>query len=209
MGKLSDSSSADLRSAKRALRKRALALRDASTPEQRAEWSAHICGHSIDLTEYKAARFIHCFLTIQTEVDTRALIEHALAHGKRVAIPLFVKGSTETPSCEITSLAPEDFEPGTFGLSVPRMLRPVAPDEIDIIFVSLTAFAPRAQHVDARVEGHGGRCWDRLGYGVGYYDRLLSRMRACRAALAFELQRMVSLPTGPADQTLDHVITEA
>jgi 5-formyltetrahydrofolate cyclo-ligase len=27
--------------------------------------------------------------------------------------------------------------------------------------------------------------------------------------LAFELQRMVSLPTGPADQTLDHVITEA
>lgn len=192
-------------STKAELRRRLRAWRDAIPPDQRAAWSADICRCAAALPAFQSARVAHCFLSIQSEVDTRALVERALADGRRVAIPVFVKGSDETPCAEIDSLSGAGFEPGRFGLSVPKAIRPVAPDEIDLVFVPLLAFAAR------RAGREAGRAWDRLGYGVGYYDRFLARLRPStpRIGLAFAGQQVEALPAGPRDAPLDAVITES
>ncbi len=191
---------------KKALRARMRALRDAIPAAQRAEWSRRICEQAIALPAYCAARVAHCFLPIQSEVDTRPILEHALAHGKRLAAPVFVKGSDETPCAEIVSLDDEAFETGRFNLRTPKVMKRVALAEIDLVFVPLLAFAV-AQGASPAPQA-GTIC--RLGYGVGYYDRLLSRLRANtpKIGLAFALQRVTEMPTEAHDILLDAVITE-
>jgi 5-formyltetrahydrofolate cyclo-ligase len=50
----------------------------------------------------------------------------------------------------------------------------------------------------------------RLGYGGGFYDRLLASFdrRVARIAAAFDLQMVDQLPEGPRDQRVDRVVTE-
>ncbi len=193
---------------KKTLRARMRALRDATPGAQRAEWSRRICAHAISLPAYQSARVAHCFLSIQSEVDTRPLIEHALAHGKRVVIPLFVKGSDETPCAEILSLDEDEFEIGRFNLRAPKTIRPVALSEIDVVFAPLLAFALLGGALPGGALPGGAVC--RLGYGAGYYDRLLSRLRpgAPKIGLAFGLQRTPALPLEAHDALLDAVVTE-
>jgi 5-formyltetrahydrofolate cyclo-ligase len=58
-------------------------------------------------------------------------------------------------------------------------------------------------------DGQGGR----LGYGGGFYDRTLERLRAKRPTLAigfaFDAQEADSLPLEPTDQPLDMIVTES
>jgi 5-formyltetrahydrofolate cyclo-ligase len=50
----------------------------------------------------------------------------------------------------------------------------------------------------------------RLGYGGGFYDRLLASLERGipRIAAAFELQMVDELPEGPRDERVDSVVTE-
>jgi 5-formyltetrahydrofolate cyclo-ligase len=52
----------------------------------------------------------------------------------------------------------------------------------------------------------------RLGYGGGFYDRTLTRLRRRRAITAigvcFDAQRVERVPTGPNDARLDFLLTE-
>lgn len=51
----------------------------------------------------------------------------------------------------------------------------------------------------------------RLGYGGGFYDKLFGqeKVSAYRLAIAFETQRVASLPTDAFDQPVKALITEA
>jgi 5-formyltetrahydrofolate cyclo-ligase len=51
---------------------------------------------------------------------------------------------------------------------------------------------------------------ERLGYGGGFYDRLLSGLNAKtpRVAAAFVLQVVDTIPTGPNDQRVHLIVTE-
>ena len=59
--------------------------------------------------------------------------------------------------------------------------------------------------------------WDRrgyrLGYGGGYYDRTLARLRLLRPTMAigfaFAAQEVAAVPTEATDQPLDMMVTEA
>jgi 5-formyltetrahydrofolate cyclo-ligase len=69
--------------------------------------------------------------------------------------------------------------------------------EPEIVIVPLVAFDRR-----------GGR----LGYGGGFYDRTLERLRARRATMAigfaFAVQEAEALPLEETDQPLDLIVTE-
>jgi 5-formyltetrahydrofolate cyclo-ligase len=72
---------------------------------------------------------------------------------------------------------------------------PVALAAIDWVLVPGVAFDPN---------GH------RVGYGGGYYDRLLPLLQqdAHRISGAFELQLVDRVPTAPHDLTVDAIVTE-
>jgi 5-formyltetrahydrofolate cyclo-ligase len=67
----------------------------------------------------------------------------------------------------------------------------------DILIVPLLAFDRRGY---------------RLGYGGGYYDRTIARLRAMKpvtaVGLAFAAQQIDQVPTTPRDERLDLVLTE-
>ncbi len=140
------------------IRKRIRALRDAAPAAQRAEWSRRICARALQLPAYRAARTIHIFLSFQSEIDTQAIIEDALRAGKRVAVPVFLKDSDETPATEITSLDDSEFTFGKWNLRTPKTLRPVPLDEIDLVLAPMVAFSP-SQPSPAR---GGGQGWGRM-----------------------------------------------
>lgn len=189
---------------KKLLRRSIGALRDALPQDRRRAWSAIICDRVIALPHYRSARVVHSYLPIGSEVDVRGVIAHALGDGKRVAAPLFVKGSYATEAFAVMSLQSAAFEQGDWGLSVPRDMRLVPLEEIDLLIVPLLAFYPDpAPPADGRIQ--------RLGYGIGFYDTLLDRVRpdAARIGVAFSAQRAGPWPLDPHDRTLDLVITEA
>ncbi len=192
----------DTRRLKSELRKAILALRNMLNPEHRAAWSARICRAACSLPAYQAARTVHVFLSIGSEVDTSALIQQALADGKRVVVPIFDKHSAETPCAQITTLDARAFIRDAQGLRRPRVLRLVPVEEVDVVFVPLVAYAP--------VHADGQTRYTRLGYGAGYYDAFLHRVRddTAKIGLAFSAQRLAYIPVSPWDMLLDAVITE-
>jgi len=89
-----------------------------------------------------------------------------------------------------------DIEPGYHGISEPRdHCSSVAVESIEWVLVPGVAF-----------DASGGR----LGYGGGYYDRLLPLLcgKAPRVAGAFEAQLVDAVPAAPHDVGVDCIVTE-
>src|SRR5829696_7992434 len=105
---------------KSALRAAAMLRRDALDDRERR--SAQISALVVASPSYTAARAIHCYLPMRSEVDTRLLIAHALAHGKRVAVPIVVPKAAELAHAWLESLAADALSPGVFGTFNPRDL---------------------------------------------------------------------------------------
>nr|WP_246423289.1 5-formyltetrahydrofolate cyclo-ligase [Sulfitobacter undariae] len=131
------------------------------------------------------------FMPIRTEIDPRAAMAEASAHG-RVGVPVIqataqpLKFAVWTPDSPMVS--------GPFGAEVPAALDYFEPE---ILIVPLLSFDRR-----------GGR----LGYGGGFYDRTLEMLRAKRATLAigfaFAGQEVAAAPLEETDQPLDLIVTE-
>ena len=199
---------------KTAIRERMVALRDAVPANQREAWSRMICDKATRHPAYSAAKVIHCFMSMRSEIDTGYLIQHAITNGKRVAIPRFVRNHEETPSLEISSVNDDDFTISNFGLRIPKIKRPIAIEEIDLVFSPLLAFTHKISAlslIEAQTNSSIiSKKYYRIGYGAGYYDRFLSRIRptVARVGLAFALQEVDNFEVEAHDAPLDLVITE-
>ena len=174
-----------------ALRAAAMLRRDALVDRERR--SAAICTLVVASPGYAAARAIHCYLPMRSEVDTRPLIADALARRTRVAVPIVVPKAAELAHGWIESLAAEALTPGAFGTFNPRDLRPAMPGDWELAIVPLLAFDRRGY---------------RLGYGKGYYDRLLADAPFTTIGVGFAAQEVDALPAEPHDIALDWIITE-
>jgi 5-formyltetrahydrofolate cyclo-ligase len=89
-----------------------------------------------------------------------------------------------------------DLVPGVWGIREPAQhCPPVDPATVDFLLVPGVAFTPSGA---------------RLGYGGGFYDRLLALLdrRTVRIAGAFQLQMVEQLPEGPQDQRVSKIVTE-
>lgn len=176
---------------KASLRAAAMLRRDALNERERR--SAMICARIMASPIYAAARAIHCYLPMRSEVDTRPLIADALADGKRVAVPIVVPKAAGLAHAWIESLAADTLNPGAFGTFNPRDLRPAAPGDWELVIVPLLAFDRRGY---------------RLGYGKGYYDRLLAASSVTSIGVSFAAQEIDLLPVEAHDIALDWIVTE-
>jgi 5-formyltetrahydrofolate cyclo-ligase len=187
---------AALRDAKRAIRERVLATRDALPARQREAASEKIVERLIALPSFLAARTIFVTIPFRNEWDSRLLAERALTLGKTLASPRVNLQSRMLSLHRVCDLS-IDLAPGYRGIPEPTTLCPaVAIDEIEWLLVPGVAF-----------DVHGRR----LGYGGGYYDRLLPLLprAAPRIAGAFEAQLVDEVPAAPHDLSVDLIVTEA
>jgi 5-formyltetrahydrofolate cyclo-ligase len=176
---------------KRQLRYAARARRDALG--DRAARSAHIQRFVSELAAYRQATALHCYLAMRSEVETRPLLAAALAEGKAVATPL-VDAQGRLRHSWLESLHPEAFTHDALGIAQPLQLRHAQPGDWQLTLVPLLAF---------------DRAGYRLGYGKGYYDRLLTETSGLAVGLAFACQEVSAVPREAHDRPLDLVVTEA
>jgi len=181
--------------AKRALREATFAARDALTSAWRAQASHAIAARITAMDTFVRARVVFLTLPYRSEWDATLLAQRALAAGKIVAAPRVDPAARTLQPYRIEDLA-RDVAPGYLGIPEPRAdCPPVALERIDWVLVPGIAF-----------DANGNR----LGYGGGYYDRLLPRLApdVPRIAGAFEAQIVEAVPTAPHDIGVDWIATE-
>lgn len=175
---------------KNKIRKQVLDARFALPPEERRSRSAEIEERLFGRPEFRGASVIMFFASFQSEVETHHMIRRALAEGKRVVLPR-VKGK-ELELLEIENYD-RDVVPGAWGIPEPERGRPVELTEIGLIVMPGAAFDVRG---------------NRIGYGGGFYDKLLQRYAGRTVALAFELQMVPDVPAAAHDIPVHAIITE-
>ena len=187
---------ATLHETKRALRARILAARDAWPLTARHQADHLISTHVASLASFQQARTLLITFNFGSEVSTLEIGATAIATGKRLVAPHVNAASKMLELFQIRDLA-HDVEAGVWGIPEPRLDRclPVTPAEIDWVLVPGIAF-----------DRYGGR----LGYGGGYYDRLLPLLPTGtpRVAAAYALQVAKRVPQGRHDLRVDTLITE-
>ncbi len=181
---------------KATIRKEILEKRKSQDPEIRAAQSRNIIRSLLNHKEFQKADKILIYLSKDGEVDTDDLLGRAFELGKRVCVPVVDRESDELCISELPG-PDTSFRLGAFGVREPAEedLNFMSPDQIDLVIAPGLAFDRR-----------GGR----IGYGKGYYDRLLSRLgsQVPRIALAFDFQVLDAVPQDESDVQIDAIITE-
>ncbi|MFO1206734.1 MAG: 5-formyltetrahydrofolate cyclo-ligase [Burkholderiales bacterium] len=117
----------------------------------------------------------------------------ALADGKWLVLPRVNCGERRFDLFAVSDLEAE-LAPGVWGILEVERCATVAATAVDFVLVPGLGF-----------DGDGGR----LGYGGGFYDRLLVAMTtATRVAAAFSAQVVDAVPMTAHDQRVELVVTE-
>ncbi|HET8759713.1 MAG TPA: 5-formyltetrahydrofolate cyclo-ligase [Nitrospiria bacterium] len=177
------------------LRRAAVDRRNALAPASREARSRAITERFWDLPEVAGARTLFVSLSVGSEVSTRALVAEARRRGLRVAVPVTLTAEQRLLPCDLP--ADDRLAAGPFGILEPGpdARVPVAVDRLDLAVVPGAAFDPQG---------------NRLGWGAGYYDRLLADLRpgVPIVALAFECQLVSVIPVEPHDIPVAVIVTE-
>jgi 5-formyltetrahydrofolate cyclo-ligase len=133
------------------------------------------------------------FMRLKSEINPLPLLQKLATAGAQLALPAIAGRGKPLIMRAWTSGTPLDR--GQWGIREPK---PDAPEvEPDILIVPLLAF-DRAGH--------------RIGYGAGYYDMTIGRLRSIKpvtaVGIAFAAQEVPQVPTTPRDARLDLVLTE-
>jgi 5-formyltetrahydrofolate cyclo-ligase len=180
---------------KKDLRSHLLQQRQAIAP---SDWQAKneaICQHLAQCEVYQNAQVILAYLSNRQEPDLSLLWTDNLLP-KRWGLPRCVEKDLAWHLCEPSN--PEQFQVGAYGILEPiASLSILKPEEVDLILVPAVAC---------------DRKGFRLGYGGGFYDRLLSQpswIGKPTIGIVFEFACLEQLPSDSWDYPLQSVCTEA
>lgn len=189
---------------KKELRRTVLDKREKLGAEERRLKSAAICSRIVDMLEHEGilrgqGRLL-TFMPFGHEVDIHPVAEHCWGAGGSVTVPKTVPAEKRLELFTVHSL--DELTPGLWGILEPDAAKgavPADPAQLAAVLVPGVAF-----------DRSGGR----LGYGGGYYDRLLAGLhgqgfRPITIAPAFEMQMCEGLELEAHDIKVDAVVTEA
>jgi 5-formyltetrahydrofolate cyclo-ligase len=183
---------ATIEQAKAALRREAVARRDALPADMRAAAAQAIATRPFPVA-IPPGGIVSGFMPLKSEINPIPLLRNLAEAGARLALPA-VAGKGKPLIMRAFAFG-ETLASGVWGIREPK---PDAPQvDPDILIVPLLAFDRR---------GH------RIGYGAGYYDMTITALRALKAivavGIAFAAQEIADVPNTPRDARLDLVLTE-
>ncbi len=185
------------RNAKSALRKTILARRDEMDTGTRDALSLAIFEEITHLDCYQRSGVVLAYVGFGSELQTDTFIRRVLDDGKVLLLPQVNRDERRLNLHEVKDPA-QDLKAGTWGIREPNPdLCPRAePESIDFALVPGVAFDARGA---------------RLGYGGGFYDKLLAGCTEPRLSLiaaAFEFQVVEKVPLEEHDVRVDLIVTE-
>ena len=190
----------DVAQAKTALRRQMRARRRALSGEARACASASVCSrlaadpaiaHAIETPGRRGA--IAIYLASPDEIDLSPFIREMLGRGATVVSPRWNGETYEL--ARIAGLSDGDLRKGPMNISEPAVAETVEPGEVAVWILPGLAFTTDGK---------------RLGYGGGWYDRLLSAARndAVKIGVAHGFQIVDDLPVAAHDISIDRVVMD-
>ncbi len=149
--------------------------------------SRAICTAFTALKAFKSAKNVCVYMSAFKEADTKEIIEECLKQGKNIAVPVI--DEEDIYLCKYSI----DTVPGAYGIREPEERERIDASKIDIFAIPALAFDKK-----------GGR----VGFGKGYYDRLLSSATGVKVGLLYEFQLVDNLPLQEHDVLMDYLITD-
>lgn len=201
---------------KQALRQRIITARDGLPESERLAASVAIAARLRDLPIYRAARTVLGYMHFGAEFHSAPWVARVLADGKQLVLPRVNPATRELDLYRVQDLARE-LAPGAWKIPEPlESCVRFAPDEpLDFILLPGVAFT---------------RAGARLGYGGGFYDKLLMKLLAIRpgeqtapakslvmaqqkhgpalVAAAYAMQLVGDMPQEATDRKVEWLVTE-
>ncbi|MFP5221323.1 MAG: 5-formyltetrahydrofolate cyclo-ligase [Acidobacteriota bacterium] len=182
---------------KQALRKAMLARRRALAPDRVRDASLRAAARVETLDAWRQAREVLVYLAFGGEIETAALLDPLFRRGVRVLAPRCrpEQAGRLDVAC-LTCIS--QLAPGAYGIPEPH------PE----LCPALDDFSPDAALIPAvAFDRRGGR----LGFGQGYYDRLLAGpefRKTFLIGLAHGFQVVDALPVDPWDRPVHAVVSD-
>ena len=176
-------------------REKILEIRNSLSDKEVKQKSRLIKKKLFSTEEYKQAQTILIYINFNNEVRTKTIVKKMLTEDKRVIVPITNSQANKLDLSELKDFETE-LAPSSYGILEPKpeFRRLISAEELDLII------APGV--------GFDEEC-NRLGYGGGYYDRLLASVpQVTTIALAFFNQITDQIITSSYDQKVDQIITE-
>jgi 5-formyltetrahydrofolate cyclo-ligase len=176
---------------RKAERKRLIAERLEMSSEARTAAGAAIGAALAERFPPGSMALVAGYWPIRGELDCQSILIRLMDSFQPVCLPV-VLGDTEPLSLRLWEHGAPLYEAG-FGTLAPSELAPAV--EPDVILVPLLGFDKRGT---------------RLGYGGGYYDRTLDRLKKKPrlVGIAFAVQEIDEIPREAHDVPLDMIVTE-
>lgn len=178
--------------AKAKLRQEILARREALPATARVAAAETVAARGLPVA-VPAGAVVSGYSPLKSEISPVPLMRKLADAGAKLALPV-VQGRGKPLTMRAWAFG-EALGSGQWGIREPK---PEAPEVFpDILIVPLVAF---------------DRTGYRLGYGAGYYDMTIARLRAMKPVvaigIAFAAQEVTDLPKTPRDEKLDFMLTE-
>lgn len=187
----------NIQARKQALRQSIIAARSNMAEAERAHFSTLIAARLVTLEAYRRAATVLGYMNFGAEFAAEIFVQQALHDGKQVLLPKVNRDTKQLEVFRVTDLA-QDVAPGLWDIREPLVEHCAKEDKlasVDFILLPGVAF---------------GRDGARLGYGGGFYDKLLERMphQPALVAAAFALQVAENIPLEATDRKVQWLTTE-
>ncbi|SKC91416.1 5-formyltetrahydrofolate cyclo-ligase [Maledivibacter halophilus] len=178
------------------LRKNMLKKRKSMKEADAKEYSEKIISELKNQEIFQKSRNIMIYLSFNNEVDTYNLMEYCLKRGKKIIVPFTIKKERQIIPSEVRN-PHEELILNSLGYKEPdiKSMREVNVENIDLVIVPGVVFD---------IDGN------RIGFGGGYYDRFLKRLRSSTMtiALCYDYQVVDKVPVDQFDMPVKCIITE-
>jgi len=191
-----------LQTTKAKIRKNVIALREQMSPSMRVSYSASIVERLFEMPTCRQADAVLGYMNFGAEFASDVWVARVLADGKRLVLPRVNRHTNQLDLYWVDDLE-NQLALGSWGIREPiveRCERLINLNEVEFALLPGVAFA---------------RNGVRLGYGGGYYDKLLARSgylngvpRPVLASAAFALQIVEQIPQEETDIKLEWLVTE-
>jgi len=177
---------------KEELRKEIKSKRDRLSTYEILKRSNEILAKLKELDDFINSKVIACYISFGSEVYTHGLIKEYV-NKKDILVPVVDKKNKALLLSHLKDW--KELDSGTYGILEPKndFLRVRSYNEVELVIVPGIVFDEKG---------------NRIGYGGGYYDRLLKRIDAKKIALAYDFQVMERIPNEEHDVRMDMIITE-
>lgn len=171
------------------IREKILSQREKQTLIIKQSRDKKIVQHLIKFQLFRKTKTFFTYLAHRGEVSTDEVIQKFFGE-KKIIVPTL----SSKKICLHELQNPENFKKGKFGIREPQICLPLHQmNDIDVALVPGIAFD---------TQGY------RIGFGGGYFDRLLKKMHCPTIGLAYEFQIIDKVPTHHYDVPVHYLITE-